>query len=365
MGGILRLFLMVVFVIAGGIGYFVWQNPGLWQSIQQDPIKQLHDISANTLQSAYQVGKNTTSMNDIFSKFNLLGQQVQNKTSSPEQQVAGEQTSVPVVSAAPVLLRFALVADSHSDNNHLRQALERAKQQGVRLVIGLGDYSQVGTLRELADAKAVFDASGLTYYVLPGDHDLWDARDKEKPKATANFEAIFGKPYRSFTESGIQFILVDNSDNYTGLSEEQMTWLKGELKSRRAHSASSGQVKRVEEYKRESTPALPLSSSPALTFVFLHEPLYHPESQHIMGRVNDGLKSQVEELLTLFAANNVAHVFAGDIHFFAQFTEPKHHVTMTTVGAVTQERNIQTPRFAIVTIHQDGKWEVADEEIKN
>ena len=56
--------------------------------------------------------------------------------------------------------------------------------------------------------------------------------------------------------------------------------------------------------------------------------------------------------------------FSGDLHFFAEYQSPAKIVKMTTVGAVARERNFQGPRFVILTVFDDYKWEVQDVEIR-
>src|SRR3989344_1678303 len=61
-----------------------------------------------------------------------------------------------------VLLRFALVSDSETENELLAKALSQAKGAGVNFVIGLGDFTSLGTLEQLTNARYVFDQSELT-----------------------------------------------------------------------------------------------------------------------------------------------------------------------------------------------------------
>lgn len=239
------------------------------------------------------------------------------------------------------VFKFLLVADSHSDNNNLQKAISQSKQNfpDTQFVIGLGDYTEVGTLDEMQKAKQEFDQANLRYFLIPGDHDLWDSRDKNQPPLT-NFRQIFGPTYQSFDFNSFKFILLDNSDNYLGMDEAQLKWFKGEL----------------EQSKDEQVKAI---------FVFVHEPLFHPSSDHIMGRVEKELKNQARSLIfTLSEARLVRKVFAGDTHYFSQYNEPETNLSMVTIGAVGTERNPQLPRFAEVTVFEDGSTEVEDIQIK-
>ncbi len=246
-----------------------------------------------------------------------------------------------------IILKFAVIADSHSDNEDLGKALAQAKENGAKFVIGLGDYSDTGTLGELEKAKEVFSASGLPTYLTAGDHDLWDSRDKGK-MATANFSEVFGSPYQSFTASNIRFILLFNGDNYEGVDSVQRAWLDDLL-----HNTSQKSVKE--------------------TLVFLHEPLYHPTSDRFMGaaiktdegkEANKELTKQAEELRDLFKRVGVAGVFAGDIHAYSNYDDPQYGLRMVTAGAVTSKRNSQKPRYMMVDVYEDGGYNISDIEIK-
>lgn len=246
-----------------------------------------------------------------------------------------------------LLFKFAIVTDSHNNNTDLAKALEQARMSGAKFVIGLGDFTDTGTIEELNNAKKVFDESKLPYYVIPGDHDLWDARDKGKT-AVNNFSQVFGTPYQAFTDSGIRFILFYNSDNYYGVSDLEFEWLKGEL-----DSENKDQIKAV--------------------YVFLHEPIAHPTSDQIMGSekkadpgtpANTKIQDQAKELLDMFTKAKVAGIFAGDIHAFTTYIDAVTNIKMATIGALTKEKNTQPPRFATVDVFANGGYNISDIEIK-
>lgn len=233
------------------------------------------------------------------------------------------------------VFKFAIVSDSHNDNDNLKKALQMSKDQGAKFIIGLGDYTDVGTVSDLQQAKNVFVSMDLPFYLTVGDHDLWDSRDKGL-SAGSNFSKVFGSPYQSFTDSGWRFVLVDNADNYDGVDSVEMDWLRDVL------TQSDGKQKGI--------------------FVFLHEPLSHPSSDKIMGSDQPKLAKQAKELIELFKDNKINEVFAGNIHAFTRYQESG--LNMTTVGAITRERNLQTPRFILVDVFEDGSYNVQDIEIK-
>lgn len=246
-----------------------------------------------------------------------------------------------------LLFKFALVADSHNNNEGLAKALEKAKADGAKFVIGLGDFTDTGTIEELENVKKVFDAGGLPYYVIPGDHDLWDARDKGKI-AVNNFSQVFGTPYQAFTDSGIRFILLYNSDNYYGVNDLQFSWLKEELSKE----------------TKDQTKAI---------YVFLHEPITHPTSDQVMGSekkadpgtpANEKIQAQAKELLDIFNKAKVAGIFAGDIHAFTTYIDSAANIKMVTIGALTKEKNTKPPRFATVDVFDSGGYNISDIEVK-
>lgn len=246
--------------------------------------------------------------------------------------------SQPKVGKPKLILKFALLADSHNDNIFLKKALDQIgnNHSDVKFIIGLGDYSDVGTYDELKNAKKELDSHKIRYFAATGDHDLWDARDKSL-SASANFESVFGPTYQYFIQDNFKFIILFNSDNYLGLGETQKNWL---------------------------TNLLTLGSEVRGTFVFLHEPLIHPSSDHFMGRVEEKLKLEAEELIDQFSKAGIKKVFAGDTHFFSEYSEPRTGLPMVTIGAITSTRNLQLPRFAIVSVFEDGSSTVEDIAIK-
>lgn len=236
--------------------------------------------------------------------------------------------------------KFLVIADSHANNDNLQKAINQVKQNypDLKFIIGLGDYSEVGTVAQLKTAKDTLDTFSLRYFLIPGDHDLWDCRDKNFPP-TDCFKQVFGPNYQAFVFDDFKFMLLDNSDDYKGLEEAQLQWVESEL----------------EKAKEESLKGI---------FVFLHEPLFHPSSDHVMGKVESSLKQQARDLMFQFKTVGVKKVFAGDTHYFSEYSEPVTGLPMVTVGAIAAERNPQVPRFAVVSVFEDGLTKVDDVEIR-
>ncbi len=248
------------------------------------------------------------------------------------------------VPVGKLALKFAIVADSHQDNDNLAKALSIAKTQGAKFVIGLGDYSDTGRLEDLEQAKSVFESSGLPFYTIAGDHDLWVAREQGFDPLTV-FSQVFGSAYQSFGDSNISFVLLFNSDKYLGVDQVQLDWLQEQLQN-------TTEDKKI--------------------MVFLHEPIYHPTSDQTMGsarknenkQASPAIQSQAEALRKLFKETGVVGVFAGDIHSFTQYQDPESDIRMVTVGAISQDRNTKAPRFVLIDVYTDGSYNVEDMEIK-
>lgn len=232
------------------------------------------------------------------------------------------------------ILKFALVADSENENELLEDALRQAQGMGINFVIGLGDWSNVGTIEELEAAEKVFDKSKLQYFLTAGDHDLWDSRNRGE-EALANYRQVFGSPSQKFEKNGVEFVILDNSDIYYGISDAVISNIKDQI-----------------------------SNKGKLTFVFAHKTPFHPQSSHVMGEGSREVTTQANRLIKLIEDAKVDGFFSGDLHFFARFKSPGDTVKITTVGAVSSERNFQGPRFATVTVFDDYSWEVEDVEIR-
>lgn len=247
-------------------------------------------------------------------------------------------TDQPQVSNAATIYSFAVMADSHLDYQNLAKALSQAKAKGAKFVIGIGDLSDVGSIDELTKTKAVYAESGLPYYAAPGDHDMWDSRNQKKD-ASQNFVDIFGLSYQAFTYKNTRFILINNADNYLGLDSTQLQWIEDELKN-----LSNQQVQ--------------------LVFAVADIPLFHPSSDHVMGKTEPKLKAQAEHLMSILSRAGVKEVFSADTHMYSSYQDPVNNLNMMTVGAVTSERNPQTPRYVMVDVREDGSYNTSQEEIQ-
>ena len=259
------------------------------------------------------------------------------------------------------ILRVGLVADSHNENDLLGKALRQASGMGINFVIGLGDYTNLGTVGELEAAKREFDKSGLQYFVTAGDRDGWESRNRGD--AATNFEKVFGDATQVLEKQGVQFVILDNSDIYRGIAPEDWRLLEEVTKVSKVSKVSKGETNSTSDTFVTSD-TFDTSEQPRLRFVFAHKTPFHPQSKHVMGEDSQEVSRQARKLIELMEEEKVDGFFSGDLHFFAKFNSSGGSVKITTIGAVASERNFQGPRFAILTVFSDYSWEVEEVEIR-
>ncbi|OGD92460.1 hypothetical protein A2697_02905 [Candidatus Curtissbacteria bacterium RIFCSPHIGHO2_01_FULL_41_44] len=233
--------------------------------------------------------------------------------------------SNPRVEKAPPLqkrpiLRVALIADSHNENDLLEKALRQAQGMGINFVIGLGDYTNLGMIAELEAAKREFDKFGLQYFVIAGDRDGWESRNRGD---VDNFGQVFGQSSQVFDRVGVSFVLLDNSDIYLGVSDEDWQILTDSLKNcagpvssflpafgeARLRRPTSARLRELSGVDRQSLGELRAVGTPSRTttrtdfqricFVFAHKTPFHPESKHVMGEDSPKVARQAQEFLKL------------------------------------------------------------------
>lgn len=231
-----------------------------------------------------------------------------------------------------IINRFAVLSDTHSDSDYTKKAVKQAKEAGAGYLIHSGDWTKVGTIEEFKNQKQIFDLSGLPYYGVMGDHDRWQSAEK-------NFELVFGPRFESFDRGGFHHILIDSSDIKNGLGNDQLSWFERDLEGNRS--------KKI--------------------IIIMHLPIYHPTSDRTISDKSGSdpeRQRQTQRFLNLIKGNKIIAIFSGDHHLSSSYTEPKTSVKIFISGAVTQERNFQTPRFSLVEIYEDYSIKVKDQIIK-
>ncbi|MBM3209274.1 hypothetical protein FJZ40_03210 [Candidatus Shapirobacteria bacterium] len=222
----------------------------------------------------------------------------------------------PTPTATPLSsFSFAIISDIHSDYQSLQKSLNKIRADGAEFIIVAGDLTTVGNKKELARVKDILERSGLDYYVIPGNHDLWSTKSGEDP-----FREVFGQDYQSFQKGQIKFILVNNGDGLVGVDEAQEKWLKREL----------------------------VDCPKLYCLVFAHMPLNHSLLAHVMGEDNSRVASQAARLVKELVGAKVRELFAGHIHYLSSYE--LDGLKTTTDGAIYTDKGNQPARFLEVSV---------------
>lgn len=244
-------------------------------------------------------------------------------------EVAGEfikRVSDTNINIEPILT-VAIFADPHSDNLNLLKAISKTKGLSIDTIFHLGDHTDLGVIDRLSEARKVLDESGLKYYSIPGDRDLYQSVGPD------NFKQVFGDNFHSITLKGVKFVMLDNSANYTVVDSKLMAWFSEEVKN--------------------------------ADFVLLSQPLYHPTFNRVMGVVDgevvEKVKDQALEILNLIRQSEVKAIIAGDRHASSiNIDTQKPTLSHIVVGAITGELNLQSPRFSVLRVYQNLEYKIED-----
>lgn len=233
--------------------------------------------------------------------------------------VVTEKVVEPMPTVVIEKLRFGVMSDVHNDKKNLENLLKISKDRQEEFIILTGDLTNVGAKQELLAIRRIMDENGASYYAVPGNHDLWTGQKMK----TDIWGEVFGEDYTSFKKEDNKFILVNNG-SWNGLGKEQRIWLDEEVKECRIIRC----------------------------LVFMHMPLNHEFSVHIMGEDSKVVTKEAEELVELLAENGVREIFTGHLHYSGDYGIGGFRTTL--VGAVNEARNNQTPRFTEVRLTDKG-----------
>lgn len=207
------------------------------------------------------------------------------------------------------IFRMAIMADVHNDNEQLTKAI---RQTSGELMVVAGDLTINGNKTELDKVKKTLDEGGKKYLVVPGNHDV----------IKKQFDNVFGFRYQTFNKDNLKLILIDNS-YWAGLGEEQKNWI----------------AKETEECKI------------LVCLGIMHMPLEHNFSEHVMGEDNLQGTADAKWLHDILVENGVKSIFTGHLHYSTGYTID--NLKTNIVGAISRERNNQTPRM--MEVEWDGK----------
>ena len=232
----------------------------------------------------------------------------------------------PAYSAEGVLdhpVRFAVIGDRTGE--HQQGVYEEAILEIARMhpdfAVTVGDmiegYSQDTAVinAEWREYLKIVEPLGATIHYTPGNHDI--TFNEMQP----SYEKFIGKPYYSFDEQGLHFIVLDNSRWWTieEFPSEEISWLTEDLKQH---------------------------SDAPYTFVFFHVPYWYRTIA----------QNKPDTLHSLFRTYGVGAVFTG--HFHAYFSGKFDDILYTGVGSSGADCETSPTglryHFAWVTVDNSG-----------
>lgn len=99
------------------------------------------------------------------------------------------------------ILTFVVVGDVHLGGGArdptllLEEVLKKSKEYKVEFIVLLGDLTQHGTDEEFKSLKKILDRAELSYYVVPGNHDI-GPESTDAINSLNAYKNFFGPPYR-------------------------------------------------------------------------------------------------------------------------------------------------------------------------
>lgn len=263
-------------------------------------------------------------------------------TSKPE-----DPSDNSVYATKSLALEVAILSDVHEDIANLEEALEKIRQRGIKTVFVLGDLTGFGDIEALEKIKTVFDTSGLEYFVIPGDHDIAQSLDYD------NFTQVFGTEYGKIELLGYNFGYFGNAANYTPVSTRAVSWLESEVKNI--------------DFLLTSQPLYVEGLNPPFNSIFMGSTNETPADPDLEEK-QEVVRDQGKFILNLIRENsNVKAIIAGDHHKSSSLQDANRSSLMHyVVGAVSSTLNeypqkaLQSSRFSILSIFQDGGYEISD-----
>jgi Icc-related predicted phosphoesterase len=212
-------------------------------------------------------------------------------SSSPVTQSAGAGTS----SDSGQQFKFIVCGDPQNNYEQFGKILEAAKS--VDFLIIAGDETGSGTPTEFSNFVNLMKNSGVTYYCVPGNHDVVTSPVSEA------YTTYLGQPHRSFDYMNTHFVLIDNSSQKQGFYPQERDWVRDDLKASR---------KKGFEH----------------TIAVCHVPPGYPYSASAGAAQVVGIDANLQ-LVPLLSEGGVEELFCGHVHTYIEDKEDGMLVTIT------------------------------------
>lgn len=225
-----------------------------------------------------------------------------------------------------VAATFIFASDIESDFVSTESLLTFDDVKNSDALFITGDITHLGTEEHMQRIYDVLSKYDKNIYLVPGDRDLWKS-------GITNFNKVFGESYKIVEVSGSTFLLIDNSDEYAGISDDQWKFIEDNISN--------------------------------ADFIVLHNPIYFDGSplstlfHKGMGQYSAEVESQRLRLLDSIRNADVKAVFAGDQHIFSrELDNTKQGLEYYVIGSLNFERSLSGSTYAILRVYDDGQYSV-------
>jgi predicted phosphodiesterase len=202
-------------------------------------------------------------------------------------------TPIPLGSAELKDFIFAVCGDNRGGDDVYLEILRRVEENGAAFLVNTGDLVNHGRADEFQHFTQLMSGFTIPFFPVPGNHDSAGGLLDE-------FLEYSGAPaeHYSFDYGQGHFVVIDS--HHGGLRNSEIDWLEADLSS----------------------------TDQPLKVVFLHHPPFDPDgTDHIMLHGN-------EKFMALVKAYDVAYVFTGHIHAYAEgFHNGVHYIITGGAGA--------------------------------
>jgi len=119
--------------------------------------------------------------------------------------------------------KFSFIVCGDPQNNY--EVFDRvlAAAKTVDFLIVAGDLTGSGTSTEFQTFISKMQASGVTYYCVPGNHDVATSA------AESTYARFQGKPFYSFDHLNTHFVMIDDSTPSQGFYPAEREWARADM----------------------------------------------------------------------------------------------------------------------------------------
>lgn len=123
--------------------------------------------------------------------------------------------------------KFSFIVCGDPQNNYEVFDKVLAAAKTVDFLIIAGDLTGSGTPTEFSNFVNRVKASGVTYYCVPGNHDVATS------PAESSYARYCGRPFYSFDHLNSHFVMIDNSTPSLGFYPAEREWARADMAAAR------------------------------------------------------------------------------------------------------------------------------------